>query len=295
MSRTIPAGLVAPLAAGVTRLPRCLRLDLRDGTSFGITTHDLDLTVDLGDGPLAYSASTGALPSNVSLAIGLEADNFEVAGPIGALVTRVGVLGGRFHQARARLFQADVSDPTQLIRILAGKVAQPRVEGGRFVFEVRSAADAYNQTIGRVTSPQCDNDYGVFDPPRSYCQATPLVWTAEVVAVADDMTFQVAWTGSPAPIAAENVRAGLVAFDTGELAGTLPVEVFDFDFDAGVITTFQPLAQAPEIGDELTVTEGCDKTIATCKRLGQILNMRAFPHMKGADDTYKYPVPGTNA
>jgi len=293
MTRTIPSALQTQLAAHRTCLARCLKLDLRDETTLAITTMDEDLFVNLGSSPGdLYRADVGAIPSNIALAIGLEADNFEVRGPIGDVVTVAGVLGGRYHRARVRLFDVDFQDTSRTIPLLAGRVSAARVEAGEFVLEVRSATDAFNQTIGRVTSPQCSNDFGVFDTPRSYCQATALEWLGEVIAVSDNLQFTVAWSTSPAP-SATDVRNGLITLTSGGLAGTMPVEVFDYD-GAGVLQAYQPLAALPEVGDLLTVREGCDQTRPTCKLKGQILNFRGFPDMKGTD-IYKYPIPGTDA
>lgn len=284
MTRTIPSAIAADLAAGTSTLSRCLRLDLRDGSSLGFTDHDGDMEIDLGDGSLVYSSSTGALPSSVSLSIGLEADNFELTGPLGDLVTREAVLGGRFDRARARLFDADwSSSPSDFVPLMAGKVAESRVEAGAFVLAVRSAADAFNQSIGRVLTPYCSHSFG-----EGQCQALPQTWTGAVSAATTDFAFSVSWD-SPMPVEA-NILNGLVSFDTGDLAGTLPVEVFDLT--AGVLGVYAPLAGIPAVSDTFTVTEGCDKLRTTCKVKGQILNFGGFPDLTGTDDYLKYPNPG---
>jgi uncharacterized phage protein (TIGR02218 family) len=294
VTRTLVAGLTSHLATGKTRLSRCVLLDLRDGTSLGITDHDIDLTVNLGDSPsILFRADVGAIPSAASLSIGMDSDTFEVTGPLGSVVTRAAVKGGRYLRARARLFDVNWSDTTQIARLMAGKVAEARIDGGRFVFTVRSAVDAYNQTIGRALSPQCSNEFGVNDLPHSRCQAVPTVYEAQVTAVTDDLRFQVAWTSSPAPTAAADVRNGKVTFTSGDLAGTLPVEVFNLSGSPlDDIEVYHPLAEVPEVGDLLTVEEGCDKLRATCKLKGQILQFSGFPDLTGTDAYVKFPNPG---
>lgn len=288
MSRTLGALLAAHIATRRTELARCVRLDLRDGSSIGITDHDADLAVDLGDGSLAYSAAIGAAPSAVALSLGLEADNVEIAGPLVEPFTAAAVAGGRFHRARVRVFDVRWSAPAQFARLLSGKVSSARIEADAFTLEVRSAADAFNQTIGRVLSPQCSNDFGVYDLPRSYCQAVPATWAATVSAVTDDLRFAVTWTGLTPTV--ETIRNGLAAFDTGSLAGGLPVEVFNLA--GATVELYQPLVEAPQVGDTLTVTQGCAKTREACKSFGQILNFRGFPDLVGTDDYVKFPSPG---
>jgi uncharacterized phage protein (TIGR02218 family) len=292
VSRTVSAPLATHLATRRTRLSRCLRLDLRDGTTLGITDHDLDLSVDLGDGAITYRADVGAIPSAIALSIGLDADSVEVRGPISDIVTRQAVVGGRYRMARARIFDVRWDAPTHFLRLLSGKLTEARVEGGAFIWSIRSNADALNQAIGRVLSPQCSWDFGVYDPPRSRCQATPQTWTGTIATVTDAMRFSVTWTGAgPDP---EDVLNGLVSFTSGDLLNTQPAEVFLLSgTPADDVELYQPLVEAPQVGDAVTVTEGCDKLRATCKAKNQIENFGAFPDMPGTDDYVKMPVPGS--
>lgn len=296
MTRTLGAGLTAHLATKKTRLSRCVLLDLRDGTSLGITDHDQDLTVNIGSSPSnLFRADVGAIPSAISLSRGLDTDSIEVTGPLGATVTRAAVKGGRYIRARARVFDVNWSDTSQIARLLAGKVAECRIDGGAFRLTIRSHTDALNQTIGRVLSPQCSHEFAVFDPPRSRCQAIASEYQAQVAAVTDDLTFQVTWTSSPAPDA-EDVRNGKIRFTTGELANLPPVEVFNLSGSPlDTIETFYPLAELPQVGDLLTVEEGCDKLRSTCKLKDQMVNFGGFPDVVGTDQFLKYPNPGSGS
>ena len=282
--RTADGGMTAHLATRRTKLARCVRLDLVDGSALGFTTHDVRLSVDLVDGAIDYDPEAGVAPSAIVLSLGLKADSCEITGPIGELVTRQMVLGGRFRGARARIFDVRWDAPTSFLRLLGGKVLDARVEGGAFVLEVRSAAAAFNQSIGRVLSPYCSADFG-----DARCKATPATWGATVAAVTDELTLELDWTG--ATPTADDVRAGLASFTSGALVGALPVEVFGLAGD--VLSLYAPLVDAPQVGDALTLTEGCDKRRATCvAKQGDANNFRGFPDLTGTDDYLKYPVPG---
>lgn len=289
MTRTIPAGIAADLAAGHTTLARCLRLDLRDGTSIGITDHDADLTVNLGDGALVYSHATGALPSAVALSLGFEADSFEVRGPLDAAVTQAAILGGRYDRAVARLFDVDWTTPADFVRLLKGRVAEARVEGGVFVMSVRSVADAFNQAIGAVLSPYCRYDLG---DARCTVDLGPFTFAGEVASVTDQMTFGVTWTG--ATPTADQARMGKLNWLTGDLAGTLPVELFSLA--AGVATMWAPLAADPGVGDTFELTAGCDKTRVTCRdTYANAVNFGGEPDLTGSEAYNRYAVPGSSA
>lgn len=265
-----------------------LRLVLRDTTEIGITDHDKDLPFDLGDGEITYDSGTGILSSDISLSCGLDADNFEVTGPIGDVVTKEAVLGGRFDRATVYLFQVNWKDTTQgPARLLKGNLSEARIEGGKFIFEIRSDKDRYNQTVGRLITNQCDADHG-----DARCGRTPETSDLTVTAGTSSLQFVALFTGTAAD---DYFNKGTVQFLTGDLAGTMPVEIEDWD-DMGsnlaTITLFAPLAEAPSVGDTATAIRGCGKTRADCMARNNIANFRGFPEVPGSDQALKFPIPG---
>jgi uncharacterized phage protein (TIGR02218 family) len=53
---------------------------------------------------------------------------------------------------------------------------------------------------------------------------------------------------------------------------------------AGVITLQQFMPNAIAIGDDYTISAGCDKQLATCKtKFNNVVNFRGFPHVPGQD------------
>jgi uncharacterized phage protein (TIGR02218 family) len=260
-----------------------LLFDFKDGTRVAITANSRDLVFDVGDGDETYSANTGILPSNISTSCGLDADNYEVTGPITntAPYRREDFLGGRWNRARARLFEVNWKERTAgPLKLLAGNVTEARVEGGKFVLEIRSDVDRYNQTVGRVITDQCDADFA--DQVQCFATATEIVGT--VTAVTDGMRFTVSFSGSYAD---DFFNKGTVEFLTGNLAGTNKIEIEDWT-SAGVITLFSPLVEAPAIGDTLTIRQGCfdpatgqTKSRLACMHFGQILNFRGYPEVPG--------------
>lgn len=286
MSRTLGGPLTAHLATRAHTRCGMVLLRLADGAEIGITDHDRDLSFDIGTGPVVYSSSTGVLPSSLTLTEGFDADSIELVGPIGDTFTLQAALGGRFDRAEAYVFEVNwkslASGP---IRLLRGKVGEARPEGGRFVVSIRSLVDAFNQAIGRVITPYCDADFG-----DDRCGYDPLEAEATVATVTDGMRFTVTFAGD---YAEDFFNAGTVLFTSGELAGAGAVEIFDWS-SAGAIVLFEPLADAPQTGDELILRQGCPKTRAACREFGNILNFRGFPEVPGSDQVLKYPVPGSS-
>lgn len=279
----------AHLATGRTKFARCLLLRMLDGNSLGITDHDRNLVIDLGDGfgDTTYYADTGILPSAVQLAVGLEADNFEVTGPITNRLTRAQILGGRLDMASAKLFDVrwdQLSDG--YIPILKGYVTGANVSGGMFKFEVRSDSDRFNQVVGRILSPYCDNDFG--DEKCAYYSVESDAVVVDVVT--DLLTFTV--TGFPGATPIDGYfNAGLAEFSSGPLLGTRSSQIFKWTAASKQVVLESPLPDLPVSGNTLTLFRGCGKTRQDCKDRNNILNFGGFPDVPGTDKTLRYPVP----
>ena len=279
--RTLTSGMAGHIAGTAHKRAVMLRLDLVDGTVLAITDHDKDLSFDLGDGAATYSAGTGILPSDLSLAVGFDASDIEVVGPIGDSVTRAAVLGGRYDDAVARLFQVNwnaLSDGA--IKLMRGRVAMSAVEGGRFKLTINSEAARFTQQVGRIISGYCEADFG---DTRCGYTVTPLA--ATVTAVTDDRTFSVSFTGTYAD---NYFNRGTVTFTSGALAGCRPVEVHDWA-GVGAVALWTSLPEAPQVGDTLELRQGCGKTRADCLAFDNVVNFRGFPDVPGTDQVMKYP------
>lgn len=290
MSRTLAAGLVSHLATATHTRARMLRLDLVDGSTIAITDHDRALSFDLGDGAVDYSPRTGILPSDLALSAGFDADDVEVTGPLvdeateDWHVTQSMVRGGRFDDAKARFFQVNwnslASGP---VRLLRGYVVKADVEGSRFKLTIHSEISKFGQDVGRTITAYCDADFG-----DARCGYSPIVDSVTVTAVTDERNFTVSNAEGRAD---DFFNRGTVQFTSGALAGTRPVEVFDYA-TGGAVSLWAPLAEAPEIGDTLDIMQGCGKTRADCLAYDNVINFRGFPDVPGTDQVLRYPNPG---
>ncbi|AMK19328.1 DUF2163 domain-containing protein [Sphingobium sp. MI1205] len=285
MSRTLSSGMNIMLAGRTHTRCRMLRLDLTDGTVMAFTDHNRSIDYDLGDGSASYSPAVGMFGSDVALSEGFDVDNFESTGPLGEIVTRIAVMGGRYDRARARLFEINWSTPADgEIAQLAGNVAEARMEGGKFTFGIRSQIDRYNQVIGRVISNLCSADHG-----DARCGRAVETVDGAIGVVTDAMRFQISFAGS---FANDYFNAGKLVFTLGEMVGIKPVRIFDWTA-AGAITLMEPLPTAPQVGDTVTLSRGCPKTRAGCMERDNIANARAFFEVPGSDQVLKVPVPGS--
>lgn len=293
MSRTLTAAMSAMLAGQAHRRARMLRMDLVDGSTIALTDHDRVIAFDLGDGAVDYSPRTGILPSDVSLSTGFDSDDLELTGPLleqateGFHLTRAMVIGGRLDDAVVRFFQVDWGDlAAGAIRLLRGRVVMASVEGGTFKVVIQSDITRFQQEIGRTITAYCDADFG-----DTRCGATPDTLAATVTSVTSARQFAVSFTGT---YANDYFNKGTVQFTSGALDGTRKVEVSDFTggTNSGSVVLWAELAEAPEVGDTLTFTQGCGKTLPDCVAYDNVVNFRGFPHVPGTDQVLRYPTGG---
>lgn len=286
MTRTISGALASDLGKNALRLVSMLRIDTRDGATFAFTDHNKPIECDLGDGAVTYEATQSVNVSDVALSVGFEVSSFEVTGPLTDEITRAAVLGGRFRRARARLFIIDHKKRDGHIPILAGRVAGYRVEGPKFVFEIRNAMADILQSQGRVLSPYCTATFG-----DAQCGVTRVATPVTITAVESAIKFTV-----DATEADNYFNLGAASFTSGELTG---VEMEVFRYTDGVVELFEPLHAKPEVGDTVDLYRGCSKlmksddpTIPTCVSYDNGVNHRGFKDVPGTRAYIKVSAPG---
>lgn len=282
--RTV-TGLATHLAGNTHTRVRMLRIDFKNGDALTITDHDRPLVFDLGDGSAIYTPRTGILPSDYAASVGFDPDDMEVTGPLVETatedwqVTKAQVIGGKFDDAEFRFFHVNWQNLTGHIPIAYGRVVLAEVDGGTFKLTLHSEISRFAQEIGRTITGYCDADFG--DARCGYVN-TPV--EATVTAVSDARVFSVSFYGDYAD---DFFNAGTIQFQTGALAGTRPVEIFDWA-ESGAIALWINLPQAPEVGDTLYIYQGCGKTREACMAYDNIINFRGFPDVPGSDQALQY-------
>lgn len=294
--RTAPSSIDTMLDGTILTLSRCVKMRLRDGFEFGFTDHDRDLTVALDNDfyePLTYLAGHGLIVGDIDLAVGLESSNTEAKLPISELITREAVLARRFHGAKAFVFDVDwTQDTPQPLEIMAGHIAEPRIERNVAVFEVRDQADFWNVTIGRLLSPRCSADFG-----DGQCGATVTNHSATVSETLSNMRFKLNF-GGPS-FADDHFRFGEVEFLSGDLASTWPYEVVRYEGSTGEVEVLSPMPGFAGVGNSALIRIGCSKlkssddpSLPTCLTHQNVGRFRGFDRVPGTDRFVRFPIPG---
>jgi uncharacterized phage protein (TIGR02218 family) len=297
MSRTLSSENQVMIESRNHYRARCVRIETIQGEVLTFTDHDKALAFVLPDTSAdyeeTYSPSTGIMTSEIVLATGLDVDSCEISGPITAQITAAHILGKKFNRARCWVFDVDWRDPEAgQIRYLGGTIAESRLEGRRFLFEVRNYFDAYNQSIGRVLAPYCTADFG-----DAQCTVGRAPYYATIATVTDDFNFTVSLGGA---YANDFFNLGTIVFTSGDLAGIEEIEIFDYVGATGLLQLFVPCPQPPMVGDSIVLYRGCSKlksstdtALPTCLSYANVLNFRGFDRVPGSDTYLKIPVPGS--
>jgi uncharacterized phage protein (TIGR02218 family) len=292
----------APLLAALTASPRkgaeCVVLQAGDGTIAGFTTWDSAITIDLSadGGPSDPVVCSGGMNlSAIMLAAGLDASYAEIDGPLGPVLTRAQVQGGKWDDAKAWLVKVSPGVETGGVHdyapLLHGRVREPRVADPRFVLEIRNQADNLNQSLEQIVNAFCKWTFGDPDTCGYDLEAEALACT--VTAVTDAMRFSISYSGT---FADDHFNRGKVRFTSGALDGVTAEQIEDFTSlgaGAGSVIMAEPLAAAPGVGTTLDLLRGCPKTRPACMTFHG--NARPFggePDAPGRD-VFLYPNLGT--
>lgn len=261
----------------LTTIALCWRLDRRDGVALGFTAHDCDLAI----GGLIYRAAPGMLPSSISLSDGFEVDTLDISGALSNDAIRGEDLAeGRWDGARVRLFAVDWTNPAGEALLLArGELGDVAVRDGQFTAELRGPTALLEQPVVEHTSPECRAELG--DRRCRVDMAGRRRW-APVQEVVDAVTLRVAGGGG-----ANAYGYGRLRWIDGPNAG-LTSQILASTGDWLTLREAPPGAMAPGILVE--ISEGCDKSLATCAgRFANAANFRGEPYLPGNDILTRYP------
>ncbi|MFC1456282.1 DUF2163 domain-containing protein [Microvirga arabica] len=284
--RTIPENLSAHMAEGATTLCHCWRLIRRDGTAFGFTDHDHDITFN----GTAYAARSGLEAAEATAELGFAVGGGEVAGAlVSAGLTEHDIAPGLCDDASVETWLVNWSNVAERVLLDIGAIGEIRRADGSFVAEVRGLMHRFDEERGRLFRATCSADLG-----DAQCRVN-------LTASAYSDTGTVTRTDGALTIAASGIgfadgwcNAGRLTWVTGDNAGiSVEIKVHRAINGTDEFDLWQRAPQAIKIGDTFRVTAGCDKTHAMCRRkFDNVVNFRGFPHMPGNDFIIRMPQQG---
>ncbi len=268
------------LASGATTVCRTWAIIRRDGTVFGFTDHDRDLTFD----GITFKADSGLTAMALAQSTGLSVDNSEAIGALrAAAITEADIEAGRFDGAQVVSWLANWADISQRETQFRGSIGELRRTNGAFTAELRGLTEALNRPMGRVYQKPCSAVLGDaacgFDRAAAGFFADVAVEAVEERQVFrfDGLTgFDVAWFERGRMIGQSGACAGL----TGMIKRDY------FDEETRVIELWAPMRAPIVAGDMIRIEAGCDKRMKTCQlKFNNLLNYQGFPDIPGDDWT----------
>jgi uncharacterized phage protein (TIGR02218 family) len=265
------------LDADLTTIAFCWRLERRDGVALGFTTHDRDLII----GHLRYRAAPGMLPSAISLSDGFDPDSLDISGALTSdAISEEDLKAGRWDGAAVTLFMADWEDlDAGHIPLARGVLGDVAAQGNGFTAELRGPTAMLERPVVEQTSPECRAQLG---DKRCRVDMAPRVRVTQVTAVEED-AVEVA----EASVEPNAYAYGRLRWIGGRNSG-LESELLSSD---GLrLQLREPTLYPATSGDLVEISEGCDRSFATCTaRFANGANFRGEPHLPGMDLLTRYP------
>lgn len=264
------------LDAPVGSVAFCWRIERRDGVAMGFTSHDRDLEIE----GMIYRAAPGMLPSSIEKSDGLDIDAVEVTGALTAdAITPGDLAAGRWDGASVWLFATDWTTPGAGAPLLRGMFGAVSERDGGFSVELRGPAALLDRPVCEASSPECRAELG-----DRRCRVDMRGRRRVLRVVAAEETALTLDAGEPV---AGGWAWGLLRWIDGANAGLSSVVLAS---DGAQVMLREPPAFAVEAGARVLVSEGCDKSIATCAaRFANAANFRGEPYLPGNDLLTRYP------
>lgn len=280
--RTIPAALQAHLDQPATTTCRLLRLQLRDGRVFGVTSLDADVTYNDGQGALVYRAAQGIDVSAMSADTEMTVSNAEAQSLLTTTldgITEAMIEAGDLRDAEWSMYLVNYLDLSQGHVVLgAGDLGEITKRWGLvWVPELLSYSVRLNQPSGTHWSRTCRAIDGSPAVGQAGCGRTITWLPGSVTAVGAESDRQ--FTGT-VTTAALPLAPGRVRWITGPNAGRIG---FIEAFDAGAVTLGNAMPFAVAVGHTYEISDSCPRTVAGCKARSNWPNFKGEPEIPTGD------------
>ncbi|HEX8262599.1 MAG TPA: DUF2163 domain-containing protein [Allosphingosinicella sp.] len=262
----------------LTTVAFCWRVERRDGVCLGFTSHDRDLEI----GGLVYRAAPGMLPSAVSVSDGFDASTLDVAGALTSdSIGEADLAAGRWDRAAVALFLVDWEDPDgERVPLVRGELGDVATKANGFEAELRGPTGLLERAVVEQTSPECRAELG--DRRCRADMAGRVRMTRVTATPAENVVVVADASNSPGAYAFGRLR-WLGGANSG-LESAIAAS------DGPSLTLQEPPPFAIAEGDRVEISEGCDKSFATCAaRFANAENFRGEPHLPGMDLLTRYP------
>jgi uncharacterized phage protein (TIGR02218 family) len=267
--KVLSSELLAHYASDATTLARLWKITRRDGEVFAFTDHDVAIAYSA----VTYEPSSVFDASAINTSHDLNVDGLEAQGLLDSEgITAADLEAGLWDAAAVEIVEVNYKDLTMGHNPLRyGTLGEVQRSVQTFTAELRGLMYALQQNIGRTVLPSCDATLG---DARCGVDLEALRVSGEVTVATSNRVFTTDVTGS------DTYTYGVLTWTTGLNDG----RSMEVKMHASAVMTLQiAMPYAVQVGDEFTVTPGCDKTEANCKLYSNFSRFRGFPDVPGTD------------
>lgn len=269
--KVIPIQLLNHYKQEVTTLAQVFKLTLRNGEVMGFTSFDKDIVFS-EEPNLIYKAFSGMTPTAVNSSSAFNVDGLEVQGFLeDSRITESDLKYGKYDYADVLIGELNWADtPYSWSKVnikRKGKLGEARIEGGKFIVEIRGLTQQLQNKIGFLSQSSCRANLG-----DSKCGVNLSSFKENSLVTDIDENIYIYTTLINV---SQYFNGGKITFTSGLNKG-LSYEVKSWD---GLKLELQiPANYKINIGDTFEVFVGCDKSIKTCQdRFGNAVNFRGEP------------------
>ena len=243
-------------------------------------------------GGITFYPFTGFTPTSDRNTLNLEKDNSQ---QLGGLLTEeqisgADLLSGVYDGARVTCFLVDMTDlpysilmppPPKFLTLYKRYIKISSQNDLAFSLELQDNDWKLDAKIGKQTSKFCGHDLG---DANCGVDLTPYTFNEAIAQVINRYQFET--TGSYVP---EQFSRGSITFNTGLNAGiTRDIATFGLQ---NSFTLWQPVPYSIAVGDEVTIVQGCSKTLFDCvTRYDNAINCDSEPHIPTTDQAINTPI-----
>lgn len=278
--RTIPASVQSKLDSGVSTFACCWKLTRQDGVVMRFTNFHSDLIV----GGNTFKANTAIVPSTLKQTNTPGIDNMTVSGIMSSVdITVKDILSGRYDFASVELSIVDYLDTEEgFFATISGSFGEIQSKNKEFETELRTLIQRLTQKIVEVTTRDCR--VIEFGDERCQYNANSVTWNSSVSGSMSPTRYSFRGSGSDVTGKPDKYFSrGKLIWTSGDNEG-IKSEVKDFTGGTGLIELQRELKYDIQVGDEFTITAGCDRRFETCRdKFNNVINYQGEPFIRGTD------------
>ena len=287
--KTLDPQFQVALESEQTAIAWCWLIEPKQGAALGFTSFDVMFSIY----GTQYQPFTGFTPTADSNSEGLENNNSQDLEGLftSDQISAQDIMSGKLDDARVTCFQVDVTNlplnltdtPTKFLPVYQRYIKSFTANEIGFKIGLRDDDWLLEADIGKVTSKFCDYDLG---EPRCGVDLTPYTFTQNITAITS--RYQFTLSGS---FTEGQFNRGKITFITGNNAGvTRDVATND---SGNQVTLWQPMPYSISVGDEVSMVQGCGKTLYDCiTRYDNAIKFDGEPHIPSSDRAFNLPIDG---